>query len=339
MVVARTASRDAHEQGGDDGTPDAPQASEHDDRQQARDQVVVASRVEREDHPVHGARRGGRCHAEPEPERRDLPAVDAEEGRGDRVLNGRADRSPEPRPREDQVQDREHGHRDREREHPDLGHVVAAEPPRCVRVGRDRGAVVRVIEDAQGAFDRQGDRPRDQQRQLFTLVRSKRSDERQLDRHPQREHERGQQQDRQERVDVEHGERRVAQVGAQDDHGALRHVDDPHDPERERQPARHQRVDAAGQEPEDACLNDQAHARYLPSTCRPTARPRRANELIRPSSASGTPGRGGRCRAGRPAATSRRSTRRACRSPAATRTDPSSDRLRASASFRSGACR
>ena len=40
--------------------PRLPEPAQHDDREQARDQVVVAAGVEREHDPVHRARRGGR---------------------------------------------------------------------------------------------------------------------------------------------------------------------------------------------------------------------------------------------------------------------------------------
>ena len=54
-------------------------------------------------------------------------------------------------------------------------------------------------------------------------------------------------------------EQPVAEVGTQDDQGSLGDVDHAHDPEGQRETAGHQRVDAARQEPEDACLDEEMH--------------------------------------------------------------------------------
>ena len=59
----------------------------------------------------------------------------------------------------------------------------------------------------------------------------------------------------------EAGEEAVAQVGAEDDQRPLSHVDHAHDAEGQREAARHQRVDAAGQEAEDAGLDEEVHER------------------------------------------------------------------------------
>ena len=76
---------DAHHERRDDRTAEAAEAAEHDDRQQPRDQVVVAARVEREDDAVHGAGRGGGRDAEAEADRRatrcgSTPSSSAETG-------------------------------------------------------------------------------------------------------------------------------------------------------------------------------------------------------------------------------------------------------------------
>ena len=57
ISAARTASLDAHHERRDDRAAEAAEPAEHDDREQARDQVVVAARVEREDDPVDRAGR------------------------------------------------------------------------------------------------------------------------------------------------------------------------------------------------------------------------------------------------------------------------------------------
>ena len=61
---------DAHEQRRDDRAAEAAEPAEDDDREQPRDQVVVAAGVEREDDPVDRAGRGRRRHAEAEADRR-----------------------------------------------------------------------------------------------------------------------------------------------------------------------------------------------------------------------------------------------------------------------------
>ena len=63
----------------------------------------------------------------------------------------------------------------------------------------------------------------------------------------------------------EAGEEAVAQVGAEDDQRPLSHVDHPHDAEGQRQAARHQRVHAAGQQAEDARLDEEVHERVRPA--------------------------------------------------------------------------
>ena len=60
---------------------EAAEAAEHDDRQQPRDQVVVAARVERVDHPEHRAGGSRGRGAEPEAERGHPLGVDAEQAR------------------------------------------------------------------------------------------------------------------------------------------------------------------------------------------------------------------------------------------------------------------
>ena len=62
---------DADDERCDDGAAEAPEPAQHDDREQARDQVVVAARVEREHDPVDGARGGRGRDAQPEADRRD----------------------------------------------------------------------------------------------------------------------------------------------------------------------------------------------------------------------------------------------------------------------------
>ena len=54
----------------DDGAADAAETAEHDDREQPRDQVVVAAGVERVEQPVDRAGRGGGRRAQAEAERR-----------------------------------------------------------------------------------------------------------------------------------------------------------------------------------------------------------------------------------------------------------------------------
>ena len=81
ISAAKSASADAHEERRDDGAAERAEAAEHDDREQPRDQVVVAARVEREDDPVHRAGGARRRDAEAEAERRDHAGVDAEQPR------------------------------------------------------------------------------------------------------------------------------------------------------------------------------------------------------------------------------------------------------------------
>ena len=88
---------------------------------------------------------------------------------------------------------------------------------------------------------------------------AQRADEHELHGDAEHEHRRRDDQDREERVDVQVREERVAQVRGEDHERALSHVDHPHDPEDERQPARHQRVDAADQDAEDDRLDDLMH--------------------------------------------------------------------------------
>jgi hypothetical protein len=113
--------------------------------------------------------------------------------------------------------------------------------------------------EAQHALDPQRHGPGDEERELLPLVGAQRPDEQQLDHHAQQEHGGDHQEDREERIQVELREQRVAQEGSEDDHHALGDVDDAHDPERERESARHQRIDAAREQPEDHGLDEQAH--------------------------------------------------------------------------------
>ena len=67
--------------------PRLPRPPEHDDREQPRDQVVVAARVEREDDAVDRAGGGGGGDAEAEADRGDALRIDAEQLGRDRVLD------------------------------------------------------------------------------------------------------------------------------------------------------------------------------------------------------------------------------------------------------------
>ena len=62
-----------------------------------------------------------------------------------------------------------------------------------------------------------------------------------------------------QRVDAQVRPQGPAEVGGQDEERALRQVDDLHDPEGQRQPGRHQRVDAAGEHAEDQGLEQLSH--------------------------------------------------------------------------------
>ena len=119
------------------------------------------------------------------------------------------------------------------------------------------------------------DRPGDQQRELLALVGAQRADEDELQRDAEREAQRGDDQDPHEGIDVQPREQRVAEVRAEDDQRALGDVDDLHHAEGQREAAGHQRVDAAGQDAQQAGLDEEVHRlRGLPARRRRARRRR-----------------------------------------------------------------
>ena len=172
----------AHEERRDDRAAEAAEPAEHDDREEPRDQVVVAARVEREDDPVDGAGGGRRRHAQPEADRRDALRVDAEQ-LGRRPGSGRRPhRSPEAATR---ARIGRAGSRiTSEVTNPNTAPRDDGSRRRSTscRVARDRRAVGRLVDDAEQALDAERDRPRDEQRELLTLVAAERPQEGELQR-------------------------------------------------------------------------------------------------------------------------------------------------------------
>ena len=277
---------DAHQHGCDDGATDAAEPTKHDDREQSRDQVVVAAGIERIKHRVDGSRCSRGADAEPEGECADTVGVHAEQLCGGRVLNSRSNRAAEPRACEQEVEENEHRDRESEREDAYLREAVAGDRPRRVRVGRLARPVGRLVDGAEHALDAEGERPGDQQRELLRLLAAQRTDEDELHADAECEHERRDDQHRQERIDLPVLEQGVAQVRTQDDECALSYVDHPHHAENQREAARHQRIDASGEDPEDAGLDDEVHCVRVSRPMEASARSVRA---ARPS--ADTPGR------------------------------------------------
>ncbi len=137
--------------------------------------------------------------------------------------------------------------------------MVAEDVPRAIGVARDRRAVAGLVGDAEQALDAERERPRDEKRELLPLVVMQWPQEHQLQPDAEDEHRRSQKQQPDERVDAKISVERVAQVGAEDDQRPLSYVDDTHHPESEGQATRHQRIDAAGEEAEDAGLDEEMH--------------------------------------------------------------------------------
>ncbi len=265
ISVANTDSDDAHEERRDDGPAEAPEPAEDDDRQGPRDQVVVAAGIEREHDPEHRARRGRRGHGDAEADRPHARGVDPEQLRRRRVLHRRTDRAAQAGLAQHDQQPDDDQRRDGEAEQPHDRDPIPEDRQRIVGVAGVGRPVGRLVDEAEDPLDAECDRPRDEQRELLALVGAQRAQEQQLQPDAEQEHHRRHDQDRYERVDAELREQRVADERPEDDHRPLCDVDDPHDAERQRQAAGHQRIHASGQQPEDARLDEQVYRIDLPS--------------------------------------------------------------------------
>jgi hypothetical protein len=246
-----------HEHRGRERAADATEAAKDDHREQPRDKVVAAVRVDaaagRAEH--HAARRGDR-DADPERQRGDAVHVDPDQPGRRLVLHGGADAAAELGAVEQPVQ-REH-QRDRHGEavQVDVGQVETEDVDARGHVRGVQRDVVGPEHLVQDALDDDRHRVAGQQRHRGPLAAAQRADERPLDDHPDDEHRGHRQQQAEEQVEVQVHGQRVAEVGAQDHHDALGDVDDVEHAEDQRQPDGHQRVDAAAEHAVDHGVQD-----------------------------------------------------------------------------------
>ena len=244
-----------HDSAGERGPQRGAQAADHDrlegEDQVARPGVRGEARADREEHPAdRGDRHGDRRRA-----RVDGARVDADQLGGVRILSGRPHLAPGAGSREERLQAAVDHDRDAEGERADRRDRQLARDLPARRRDRSGLRAERAVVDREALIQQVLDHDRETERrqQRHEQPRSQAALEQDSLQHvADQQHHRQHRQDREERRRVPVLEQQVDQIRAEHGEVAVGEVDDSHQPEHQRQPAREQPVEPA----EHDALND-----------------------------------------------------------------------------------
>ena len=234
-----------------DGAEQARHTAEHDDDERIDDVELARAGVDRADHREHRAGDARQPRAEREGQRIDSMGVDAD-GRTHRaVLRHGAGAQTGARLEQDKIDAERDREREAEDEQPIQGQLDAlCRLPGAGEPGGERNRhFLRAEDRAVGLLQDQAQAPSGEQRVERTVV--EKADEAALEQvsegegDAKRDHDRGKQVPGHQRrqVSLEEVCRQVGRVGAECHQLAVRHVDDAHQAEHNRQPERHQQQD------------------------------------------------------------------------------------------------